>query len=101
MFMAICRDDPSDNFTDSESFKSKIKITVKIPDDGNTKDLEITMPSKYLIIFLRILEMSLSNCEVNLILTWTSACVIINSTGAGWFAILDTKLYVPGVTLST
>ena len=99
--MAICRDDPSDNFTDSESFKSKIKITVKIPDDGNTKDLEITMPSKYLVIFLRILEMSLSNCEVNLILTWTSTCVIINSTGAGWFVILDTKLYVPGVSLST
>ena len=41
------------------------------------------------------------NCEVNLILTWSSTCVITNSTGAGRFAITDTKLYVPVVTLST
>ena len=30
-----------------------------------------------------------------------SACVIINSTGAGRFTITDTKLYFPDVTLST
>ena len=41
------------------------------------------------------------NCEVNLILTWSSTCVITNSTGAGTFEITDTKLYVPVVTLST
>ena len=45
--------------------------------------------------------MPLMNCEINLILTWSSACVITNSTGAGRFAITDTKLYVPVVTLST
>ena len=45
--------------------------------------------------------MPLINCEVNLILTWSSTCVITNSTGAGRFAITDTKLYVPVVTLST
>ena len=45
--------------------------------------------------------MLLINCEVNLILTWSSTCVITNSTGAGRFAITDTKLYVPVVTLST
>ena len=45
--------------------------------------------------------MSLINCEVNLILTWLSICVITNSTGVGRFAITDTKLYVPVVTLST
>ena len=28
-------------------------------------------------------------------------CIITNSTGAGIFAITDTKLYVPVVTLST
>ena len=44
--------------------------------------------------------MHLINCEVNLILTWPSTCVITNSTGAGTFAITDTKLYVPVVTLS-
>ena len=41
------------------------------------------------------------NCEVNLILTWSSTCVITNSTGAGRFAITDTNLYVPVITLST
>ena len=45
--------------------------------------------------------MSLINCEVNLILTWSSTCVITNSTGAERFAITDTILYVPVVTLST
>ena len=45
--------------------------------------------------------MPLINCEVNLILTWSSTCVITNPTGAGKFTITDTKLYVPVVTLST
>ena len=45
--------------------------------------------------------MPLINCEVNLILTWSSACVITESNGAGTFAITDTKLYVPVVTLLT
>ena len=45
--------------------------------------------------------MPLINCEVNLILTWSSTCVITNSRGAKTFAITDTKLYVPVVTLST
>ena len=34
-------------------------------------------------------------------LTWSSTCVITNSTGEGRFTITDTKLYVPVVTLST
>ena len=48
--------------------------------------------------------MPLINCEVNLILTCSSTCVLVatnipnqNAT----FAITDTKLYVPVVTLST
>ena len=45
--------------------------------------------------------MPLINCYVNLILTWSSSCVITNSTGAGTFKILYTKFYVPVVTLST
>ena len=45
--------------------------------------------------------MPLINCEVNLILTWSSTCFITNSTGAGTFARDDTKFYVPVVTLST
>ena len=44
--------------------------------------------------------MPLINCEVNLILTWSKDCVITNSTGERKFAITETKLYVPVVTLS-
>ena len=95
------RDEPNDNLEDSESFKSKIKITGKTPNDDNEKDVEIMVPLKYLSNFWRTLEMPLINCEVNLILTWSSTCVITNSTDAGTFAITDTKCYVPVITLST
>ena len=44
--------------------------------------------------------MPLINWEVSLILTWSSTCVITNSTGEGKFKISDTNLYVPVVTLS-
>ena len=59
------------------------------------------VPLKYLSNFWRTLDMPLITCEVNLILTWSSTCVITNSTGAGIFKITDTKLYVPAVSLST
>ena len=95
------RDEPDDNLADSESFKSKIKITGKTPEADNVKDVEVIVPLKYLSNFWRTLEMPLINCEVNLILRWSSTCVITNSTGAGTFAITDTKLYVPVVTLLT
>ena len=95
------RDEPDDDLEDSESFKSKIKITGKTPDDDNEKDVEIMVPLKYLSNIWRTLEMPLINCEVNLILTWSSTCVITDSNSAGTFAITDTKLYVPVVTLST
>ena len=58
------------------------------------------VPLKCLSNFWRTLEIPLINCEANLILTWLSTCVITDSNGAGIFAITDTKLYVPVVTLS-
>ena len=63
------KDEPNDSLADSESFKSKIKITGKTPDNGNEKDVEIMAPLKYLSNFWRTLEMPLINCEVSLILT--------------------------------
>ena len=48
--------------------------------------------------------MPLITCEVNFILTWSNRYVIIDNPIAGQkptFAITDTKLYVPVVTLST
>ena len=98
------RDEPNNNLADSESLKSKIKIikiTGKAPVAGNEKDVEIMVPLKYVSNFWRTIEMPLINREVNFILTWSSTCVITNSTGAGTFKIRDTKLYVPVVTLST
>ena len=95
------KNDPNNNIADSESFKFKGKITGKNPDDGNTKDVEIIGPLKHLSNFWRTLEMLLINCEVNLILTWSKDCVITNSEGKGKFAITETKLHVPVVTLST
>ena len=61
--------DPNDNITQSESFKSKIKITGKTPDNYNTKNLEIVVRLKYLSNFWRTFEMPLVNCEISLILT--------------------------------
>ena len=47
--------------------------------------------------------MPLIDCGVNLILTWSRNCVIVSSNDANQnatFAITNTKLYVPLVTLS-
>ena len=45
------KDYPNDNITDSKSFKFKVKITGKTPEDGNTKNFEIIVPLKYLSNF--------------------------------------------------
>ena len=61
------------------------------------------VPLKYLSYFWRTLGRPLINCETNLILNWSANSVISNSAAnqATTFAITDTKLYVPVVTLST
>ena len=100
-FWQYYRDEPNNNLANSESFKFKVKTTGKIPAAGNQKNVEIMVPLKYSSNFWRTLEMLLINSEVNLVLTWSSTCVITNSTGAGTFEITDTKLYIPVVTLST
>ena len=76
------KDEPNDNFADSESFKSKVRITGNTPADGNTKDVEIIVLLKYLSNVWRTLEIPLINCEVSL---------FTKSAGAGRFAITDTK----------
>ena len=68
----------------------------------------IAMPLKYLNYFLRSLEMSLINCKVELKFRWTKHCLLatgaVDDTNADpnniIFAIKDTKLNVPTVTLS-
>ena len=71
-----------------------MKIKENTPNDGNTKNVEIIVPLKYLSKFWRTLEMPLINCEVNLILIWSLTYVIIYSTNARRFALTDTKFYV-------
>ena len=108
-----CKDIPARNanddiviFTDgntTDSFNFKVKITGRTGNDG-TKDVEIMVPLKYLSNFWRTLEMPLINCEVNLILKWSSSCALVATSipnQNATFAITDTKLYVPVVTLST
>ena len=89
---AVNKDNAVVNFDDNnltDSFKFKVKMAGQTGDDG-TKIVEIMVPLKYLSMFWRTLEMPLINCEVNLILTSKFAR----------FAITDTKLYVPVITLS-
>ena len=62
------KDEPNDNIADSESFKSKVKVTGKTPAAGNTNDIEVIVPLKYLSNFWRTLEMSLINFAVNIFL---------------------------------
>ena len=52
---------------------------------------------KSLSNFWRTLGMLLINCETNL---RSDKCVLSNDSKATTFAITDTKLYVPTVTLS-
>ena len=49
---------------------------VKTLDAGNTKDVKIAVPLKYLSNFWRTLEMPLSNCKINRNLTWPEDCVM-------------------------
>ena len=60
----------------SASFKFKQKIS-KTADASDTKNIEIMVLFKYLTNFWRTLEMLLTNCKINLILTWSETkCAI-------------------------
>ena len=74
------KDEPNDNLENCELFKSKVKITENAPASGNTRDVKIIVPLKYLSNFWRTLEMHLINCEVSLFLIWSSTCVITKNS---------------------
>ena len=72
------------------------------------KKVEIMAPLKYLTNFWRTLEMPWNSwnnsLKVNLIMNWSANCFIIYTDIGNQnltFAITETKLYVPVVTLST
>ena len=112
------RDEPSNPLSsNSEYFKYKTSITGKTPEnDDSLANVEVVIPLKYLSDFLRSLDMPLINCEVEIILFWTKNCVLADMTvraaennnnppeivapSGATFEIIDTKLYVPVITLS-
>ena len=109
-----CKEIPVVNNTDNivnfnganatDSFNFKTKITGENNDDGDIDNVEIIVPLKYLSNFWRTLGISLIDCEIELILTWSANCVIIYTNVADQnptFTIRETTLYVPVVTLST
>ena len=103
---AVVNNDAIVNFTNNnltDSFNFKVKMTGQTG-DNRTKNIEIMVPLKYLSNFWRTLEMPLINYEINLMLTWSSSCIIVSANVANKnaaFAITDTKLYVPVINLST
>ena len=79
------------------------KITGQADNNG-TKNVEILIPLKHLSNFWRTPEMPLINCKINLSLNWSKTCVFVatNIPDQGTtFSIIDKKLYVLVVTLST
>ena len=130
--------DPNKNVINSMSFKYKTSITEstfnvarRITDEDcnpannrnydhhkrGTKEVEITVPLKYLGNFWKSLNILLINCKVSLTLSWSASWPVITSMekiilvpghpnrgGSPTnriFKIKDKKLYVPVVTLST
>ena len=105
------RDEPTLNndggiidFTDADN-NSLNSLLVQMSQTGNdgTKDVEIMVPLKYISNFWRTLEMPLINCEINILICSANCFMIANVIGGQvpTFAITDTKLYIPVVTLST
>ena len=91
-----------DGANTTDSFNFKTKVTCQTNNNGII-NVEIMVPLKYLSNFWRTLEMSLINCEIELILTWSRNCVIIYTDvndQVPTFTITETNLYVPIVTLS-
>ena len=112
-------DDVDDNASDGKSFEYTTTIVGKTPQrparPGNegyadqppllpvpTLNIEFTIPLTYLSDFWRSLDLPLINCEIELNLSWTKDCVLIqhhNNVKGINFMITSTKLYVPIATL--
>ena len=125
-------DDEINYYVGPKSFDFKSSIMGKLgdynDDDQASKDkISLAIPLKHLSNFWKSLKMLLINCEIELILNWSTNCVILNnsrryaiaatelsaenvsnikpavnvSATNATFQITDKKLHVPVVTLST
>ena len=81
--------------TDSESFKFKSGLSNNTGNAG-TVNIEVAMPLKY---FWRTFIMPLINCKINLMLNWSTNCVICEADRASAFQITTIKIYIPAVIL--
>ena len=117
-FWNYYREQPSNPLSsNSESVKHKTSITgntynvgaVNAGYDANKvgkNKTEVVIPLKHLSNFWKSLNISLINCEIELILTWSENCILADITAANnpptglELQMKDTKLYVPVVTLS-
>ena len=108
------RDEPIHPLSlNSEYFKYKTNILGKtLENNDSLTDAKVVFPLKHLSNFWRASNIPLINCEVELILNWSTNCVLADMTvnaaanpgtvapSGAKFKITDTKLYVPVVTLS-
>ena len=90
----------------SQPFKHKAALLGKTVDAVNhtsnsVKEAKIAVPLKYLNNFWRSLEMPLTNCNVYLELNWIEDRILSSTRNTAKFAITDSKLHFPIVTLST
>ena len=76
------------------------KIAVRTGNDDK-KDVKIMLSLKYLSNFWSPLEMSLINCEINLIFSYFSIIDASIANQVPTFELTHRKLYVSVVTLST
>ena len=102
-FWNYCRDEPNEESTggandaikylirNSKSFDYKISITGTLEGDNTEKKAEIVAPLKHLSNFWSTLDMSLINCEINLILTWCENCVLTSKAQRDKFIGADSK----------
>ena len=97
----------------------KKSITGRLEGSNTEKEVEIDLPLKHLSNFWKTLDMPLINCKINLIIAQSEKIVItckatedadsdadpavvsVKNKKDAAFKIIDTKLYVPIVTLST
>ena len=121
------RDEPNSDTDDNElkysiinwkSFDYKANFIGSVTHNYVTKnDVKIVVPLKCLSNFWKSLNMLLTNCEIELILTWSKSCLLISKSIRNTdydepidrkmdvpensiFQITGTKLYAPVVTLS-
>ena len=89
----VITDFPADD-NNSNSFKFKKIITGQTNNDG-IKDVKIMVPLKNPSNFWRTLDMSLINCEIILMLTWSKNCLLIAGNVENQnptFTVTNTKL---------